>query len=105
LNNGGLNYEQLRTVLMNPKEEVHNDSETHVLMESLHLITEMSDQSLMDAFIVAAKQQNITLAHGPQAALADVSLYYWLNHSSLCRAVLQRGKPRRGMGSRLDYRW
>lgn len=48
LNNGGLNYEQLRTVLMNPKEEVHNDPETHDLMEALHLITEMSDHGSME---------------------------------------------------------
>lgn len=83
LNNGGLNYEQLCTAIMNPKEEVHNDQETHDLMEALHLVTEMSDHGSMDAFIVTAKQQNITLAYGPQAGPADVSLYCWLNHSSL----------------------
>jgi hypothetical protein len=83
LDNGGLDYEKIRTTLMNPKEEVLNDTETHDLMEALHLVTEMSDHGSMDAFLTAARQQGMSLDSWPKTSSEDVSLYCWLNHSSL----------------------
>lgn len=78
--NGTINYQQIIPILIKPDASVHQDKETHELMEALQLITELSDQEAMDSLITTAKQQNITLNFGSPS---DVAIFCWLNHPAL----------------------